>query len=113
MATLTMPVTSTQPVQQQIIATSGGSPYDPSGDTVSVAFVPVPQYGPPPSPSSGQWNAATWEVDSSPTTYWASCLVGPANGGVVLAQGAYQIFVKVTDNPAVPVLAGWSLLISA
>ena len=112
MPTLTMPATSCQFVQQQVLATLGGSSYDPSADPVFLAFVLQPQYGPTPSPSSGQWNAATWEVDAGPT-YWASALVGPANGGVVLAQGVYQIFVKVTDNPAIPVLTGWSLLISA
>jgi hypothetical protein len=34
--------------------------------------------------------------------YIAQCLVGP-DGGVTLATGTYTIWVKVTDNPQVPV----------
>lgn len=109
MATLTQPATSTQYVQQQVMAMKNGSVFDPSGDVVQMSFVSLPQYGPPPNPSS--WNAATWEVDPGPV-YWASILVGPANGGVVLAAGAYVIAVRVTDNPAVPVLWGAQLIIS-
>lgn len=109
MPTLTMPGVSTQPVQQQVTAIVDGAVYDPSADVVQMSFVAQPNYGPPPNPAA--WNAATWEVDPGPV-YFASCLVGPANGGIVLAPGAYQIYVKVTDNPAVPVLAGWFLQIT-
>lgn len=111
MPALRMPATSTQPVQQQVLATLGGSPYDPTGDVVKMAFIPSPPGGNPPNPASGQWNPATWEIDPGPV-YWASCLVGPANGGVVLAPGAYAIAVMITDNPSVPVLWGWNLLLT-
>lgn len=108
MPVLTQLAVSSQPVQQQVIPPAG---VNPSNDPVFMAFVPVPSFGPPPDPSPGQFNAATWEVDSNPTTYWASIMVGPANGGVVLAAGAYQIAVKVVDPAATPVLWGWNLLI--
>ena len=111
MGVLTQPATSTQPVQQQINALAAGVSYDPSGDPLYMAFVPQPTYGPVPNVTSEQWNTAYWEVDPGPV-YWASCLVGPANGGVVLAQGSYLIAVKITDDPAVPVLWGWVLVIS-
>lgn len=109
MPTLTMPSVSTQPVQQQVSAIVDGAPYDFSGDQAFMSFVPQPNYGPPPEPTV--WNAATIEVDAGPT-YWISCLVGVANGGVVLTPGAYLIAVKVVDNPAIPILWGWSLLIT-
>lgn len=108
MPVLTQPATSTQPVQQQVIPPVG---VNPTSDTVEMAFIPQPASGPLPNPTTGQWNAATWVTDSGPS-YWASCLVGPANGGVVLAAGAYAIAVQVTDNPAVPVLWGLDLLIT-
>ena len=112
MATLTMPSVSAQYVQQQVLAISGGLPYNPTADTVQMAFIALPQYGPPPDPQSADWHTASWETDSNPTTYWASCLMGPANGGVVLTAGSYMIAVKVTDSPAVPVLWGWNLLVT-
>ena len=111
MGVLTQMATSTQPVQQQINALEDGAAYNPTGDLVYMAFVPQPNYGPPPNPAGGQWNTAYWETDPGPV-YWASCLVGPANGGIVLAQGAYLICVKVVDDPAVPELWGWTLLIT-
>jgi len=108
--TLTQLASSTEPVQIQVRAIAGGSPYDPSGDPVAVAF--VLQGGPEPSPASSGWNAATWEVDpGNPPSYWASVLVGPLNGGIALTAGTYVGYVKVTDNPAVPVKAGCYLVI--
>ena len=98
---------STQYVQVQVTATVNGTSYNPTGDTVQMAFVTVTS--PPASPSA--WNAAAWETDPGPV-YWASCLVGPSNGGVVLAAGSYFVWVKVTDSPAVPVLSGPILTIT-
>jgi hypothetical protein len=65
----------------------------------------VPVSYPPSSPGSGDWILASWVTDIS-GSYWAAALVGPANGGTVLTVGSYQLFVQVTDNPAVPVLPG-------
>lgn len=112
MPVISQPQTSTQYVQQQVIAQLDGSPFDPTSLPVEVAFVPQPNYGSPPDPSGDQWNTATWESDASPVTYWASVLVGPLNGGVSLTAGAYQIYVRITSSPEVPVIAGWSLLLT-
>lgn len=112
MPVITQPQTSTQYVQQQVTALLDGAPFDPSSLPVEIAFVPQPNYGPPPDPSSGQWKTATWETDSNPVTYWASVLVGPLNGGVSLTAGAYQIFVRITSSPEVPVIPGWSLVLT-
>ena len=110
MITLTQLATSTEPIQLQVVATANGLPYSPVADSVAIAFVPVTS---PPSsedPTSGEWNAATWETDPGPT-FWASILVGPLNGGVALAVGSYICVVKVTDNQAVPVKPGAYLTI--
>jgi len=113
MITLTQLASSTEPVQFLVRATDGGTVYDPSGDPVSVAFVPVTSPPSNPDPTSGEWQPATWEVDAgNPATYWASILVGPLNGGVPLAAGTYIAYVRVTDNPAVPVKPGCYLTIT-
>jgi hypothetical protein len=116
MPQLTQMSVSTQLVQQEIEATLLGQPHDPTGDVVTMAFMPYPSsnYGTPPNPGPGDWHAASWETDTAGLlpTYWAVCLVGPANGGLVLAAGRYRIAVKVTDNPEVPALWGWDLAIT-
>jgi hypothetical protein len=111
MPTLTVPATSTVYIWQQVLATLGGSTYNPTSDAVSMAFQPMPQYGPPANATS--WNPATWETDSgSVPVYWAKCLIGPSNGGVLLAPGAYAIQVKITDSPEVPTIWGWTITIT-
>lgn len=99
MITVAVSSLSTVYVQQLIIAQSA-SGYDPSGDVVQFAF--TPETYPETVPASMSWHTGSWAVFPGPK-YWAQCLVGPA-GGVVLAQGLYQIWVKITDSPEVPVL---------
>lgn len=112
MITLTQLASSTEPVQFLVKATANGARYDPSGDPVSVAFVPATSSPAAENPASGEWNTASWEVDpGDPPTYWASILVGPLNGGIALAAGTYLCVVRVTDNPAVPVKLGAYLVI--
>lgn len=115
MPALTQLATSTMYVWQQVEKTDlSGNPLNPTSDTVQMAFVPVPSFGPPPDPASGQLNPAIWgtSTSGSVTLYFAGCLVGPANGGVVLTAGEYIIGVKVIDSPEVPVLWGWQLIVS-
>lgn len=111
MITLTQLAESTEFVQLQVQATLNGAPYNPTADSVAIAFVPITSPPTSPDPTSGEWNTAAWETDSNPATYWASILVGPLNGGVNLAVGSYVACVRVTDNPAVPVKQGCYLLI--
>ncbi len=112
MITLTQLAASTEPIQLQVVATANGAPYSPASDPVSIAFVPVTSPPGSPDPTSMEWNTASWETDpGNPPTYWATILVGPLNGGVNLAVGSYQVVVKVTDDPAVPVKAGAYLTI--
>jgi hypothetical protein len=104
MTSLSQSALSTQPVQVQVEAiTVQGSAYDPTADSVAVAF--VPQGYPPGSPGSGDWVTASWATDTA-GNHWATALVGPANGGTVLAFGSYVAWVRVTDDPAVPALPG-------
>ena len=111
MQTLSQLQASTEYIQLQVVATQlDGSPYNPTSDPVSIAWVPVTS--PPGSidPANAEWNTASWTTDAS-GNYWAGILVGPANGGVNLAVGSYVGVVRVTDDPAVPVRAGCYLTV--
>jgi hypothetical protein len=90
---------STEYVRVPIAARSAGADVDPTGDTVVMAF--LTGVGPP---VSGDWKTASWDTDSTttPPTYRAQCLVGPA-GAVTLTAAVYSVWVKVTDSPEVPV----------
>jgi hypothetical protein len=50
-------------------------------------------------PASGDWQTATW-LGTADTTRYAGVLVGP--GALVLAEGVYWCWFKVTDSPEVP-----------
>ena len=95
-------------VRVPVQATKAGVQYNPTADSVVMAFVPVGTV-----PASGDWKAATWEVENATAqvpTYNARCLVGPG-GTVQLAQGSYVVWVKVTDSPEIPVLQSDALTV--
>ena len=50
-------------------------------------------------PAGGDWQTATW-LGSADTTRYAGVLVGP--GALVLAEGTYWCWFKVTDSPEAP-----------
>jgi hypothetical protein len=52
------------------------------------------------TPSS--WNNGAWVTSSAP--YITEILVGPANGGLVLAKGTYGIWVRVVTPTQVPAI---------
>ena len=68
---------------------------DPTGDVVKLAFMSTTA-----NPGSGDWKTSDWETVSG--IYYARCLVGPG-GTVTLTAGDYHVWVKVTDNPEIPV----------
>ena len=78
-----------------------GAAYNPTGDTVQMAFMPQATQVPGPS----DWQAAIWSTVEANVLfpYSASCLVGPG-GTITLGIGTYVLYVKVSDNPEVPVL---------
>lgn len=107
MITITQSVLSTEYVNVPIKATgTNGQPVNPTGDAVQMAFMLTGD------PASGDWHAASWDTWTYPTLqYVAKCLVGPA-GTVNLAKGTYTGYVKITDNPEVPVKPALILVIN-
>jgi hypothetical protein len=65
------------------------------------------------NPISGDWQTGAWDTNTTNIIYpyFAKCLVGPS-GTINLGLGTYVIYVKITDNPEVPVLIGGQLVIS-
>ena len=83
-----------------VSSTVAGQRIDPTADSVFMAFKTDGEY-----PDSGDFVVGSWETNATtiPPTYTALCLVGPG-GTIELTAGSYQVFVKITDNPEVPVL---------
>lgn len=106
MQTLTQSSLSTQYVQVLVQATAAEA-YDPSRDTLAWAFTNAQAF---PAQQPAVWYAGSWDVWPGPL-YYAQVLVGPANGGVVLSVGSWQVWLRVTDDPEVPVLQPFVLQI--
>ena len=106
MNTVTQSVLSTQYLQV-LVTTQAPAGYNPTSDTVQMAFTPLTY--PPTSPAS--WVSGSWSAFPGPA-YWAQALVGPANGGTALSLGTYQVWLKITDSPEVPVLQSCLLTIT-
>lgn len=77
----------------------GGTVRNPSADPVAFAFMPNPADA---SPGSGDWHTGSWIATTS-GTYAAQILLGPNNGGLVLTAGVYNVWIRITDSPEVPV----------
>jgi hypothetical protein len=77
----------------------GGTAQNPTGDPVAFAFMPNPANQ---DPGSGDWHTGSW-VTTGTGTYMAQVLVGPSNGGVALAVGLYNVWLRITDSPEIPV----------
>lgn len=100
---------STKNVQVPVYATNpDGTAYSPSADVVNLAFMAKP---PDANPASGDWHTGSWTTNPS-GGHLAQVLVGPANGGVPLTEGAYTVWVQVVDNPEVPTEPVGELVIS-
>lgn len=84
-------------VRARVVVKKSGVVVDPTGDTVTMAFV-----APGAVPAIGDWKVSSWETDTTttPDTYWARCLVGTA---VTLTADDYSVFVKIADSPETPV----------
>lgn len=106
-ATTNLSTASLQYVRARVTASTAAGPINPTGDTVAMALLPVGV-----TPGSGDWQTASWDpggVNSG--AYLAQCLVGPG-GAITLIAGTYQVWVKVTDNPEVPVLPAGTIVVS-
>jgi hypothetical protein len=104
--TITQSSLSTQYVQV-LVQVTAAAPYDPSRDTVSWAFTPASAF---PAQQPATWNPGSWDVWPGPL-YYAQVLIGPANGGIVLSTGTWQSWVKISDDPEIPVLQPFLLQI--
>lgn len=102
---LTQSVLSTVYVQVLVKSTVHGAPYNPSADAVALAFI-VGSGNPGPS----DWHSGSWDP-TGPIQWVAQCLVGPGAGGVSLSVGTYNVWVRVTDNPEIPVVEVGQLVI--
>jgi hypothetical protein len=96
-------IDSLQYVKVPVSAVVDGDAYDPTADTVKMAF--TARFT---NPVSGDWKSAVWET--SGTRYYAKCLVGPG-GTVALTAGSYKVWVKVTDSPEAPILPSGELVV--
>lgn len=88
---------STEYVRVPVSAFEDGVEVNPSPLAVEMAF---PAYGV--EPAGGDWVTAEWEPGAACGGWFARCLVGPA-GAVTLANGSYDVWVRVTDSPETPV----------
>lgn len=82
---------SKQYIQIPVALNTGGNP---TGDVVSMAF---PAVGGEPT----TFYTGTWVTLNG--IYLASVLVGPGTSAV-LPVGYYDVYVKVADNPEIPVI---------
>ena len=89
--------------------TLSGVSYNPTADTVQMAFMPQATQ----VPQSTDWQTAIWSAVTGNLIfpYVAYCLVGPG-GTIQLGLGTYVIYLKVTDNPEIPVIAAGQLEIT-
>ena len=77
-----------------------GSSFNPTGDTVQMAFIPQPTQ----VPQVSDWQSCIWATMTGNILYpyAAYCLIGPG-GTIQLGIGTYIIYIKFTDSPGIPV----------
>ncbi len=100
---------STEYVLVPVTASKNGSPYNPGADPVQFAFMPTPTQ----VPITADWVSGSWQTEATNILYpyAARVLVGPA-GASTLGIGTYQIYVKISDSPEVPVKQAGQLVIT-
>jgi hypothetical protein len=98
---ITQSALSREFVPAAVTATAAGQPVNPTGDVVEFAFTAISA-----KPVTGDWKSGSWDGTQPQTpgnAYIAHCLVGPG-GTVQLAAGRYQMWIRVTDDPEIPVI---------
>ncbi len=108
-ANLTISHLSTEYVIIPLNATVNGQIHDPTGDLLQFAFLSNQSA----SPGNTDWVVGIWGTNSNSSLYpfLAECLVGPAGGVINLGTGVYVIWIKITDNPEIPVLQAGMLTV--
>lgn len=103
-STMRIAVVSTEFVSADVTAMIGSLGINPTDFPVQFAFT---QSGA--EPQSGDWHNGEWASSNPP--YVSQILVGPANSGLILAVGIYQIWVRVITSSQVPVISVGTLVI--
>lgn len=87
-------------IRVEVEATDSGVQVDPTGTPPEFSFE---DFDTDPEPTA--WTAGEWEtvVKGTNTTYYARILVGTTGATVVLVDGKYYVWLKVTSSPEVPV----------
>lgn len=83
---------STEYVKVQVVKDDGSNP---TTDTVVMAFLLDGV-----DPQDADWLSADWQTIQD--CYYARCLIGPG-GTTELVTGTYVVWLKITDNPEIPV----------
>lgn len=96
---ITRSILDTEYLTYPVAFVIGGVAQNPTGDPVAFAFMPNPANA---APGVGDWHTGHW-ISTGTGTYQAQVLVGPANGGVSLAAGLYNVWIMITDNPEIPI----------
>lgn len=96
---ITRSVLDTQYLPYPVAFIIGGVAQNPTSDTVQFAFMPNPANQ---NPGTSDWHTGTW-ITTSTGTYMAQILIGPANTGTPLTVGLYNVWIKITDNPEIPI----------
>lgn len=78
-----------------VTPTIEGDTLDPTSDAVKMAFVTTGEL-----PETDDFQTGSWETIDG--IAYAKCLVGPT-GGLALAAGQYDVWIKITDSPEIPV----------
>jgi hypothetical protein len=107
-AGVTISSLSLEYVRVPVFAKEAGVVVNPTTDAVVMAFKSDGT-----EPVTNDWKASTWETDSTttPATYYARCLVG-TGGTVALTDGTYDVWVRVTDSPEIPVRKAGRLVVT-
>lgn len=106
MSHITIPGESVETVRIPVATLdNAGLLEDPTAATVEIGFSDARETEP------ATWNAATWETSEKlrltvggtivETPYKAAILIG--TGATDLAQGLHAMWLRITDNPEVPV----------
>lgn len=97
MSDLRIPSTSVQYVQMRVDTTA-----NPTGNAVSMAIKPRGT-----EPEAVDYKSATWAAG---TPYKAQVRIGTGTDIGALVEGVYQVWVKVTATPEIPVMQSTNCL---
>ena len=90
---------STQYLVASISDGPGTLGFNPLSYPVNFAFIAGPA-----QPQSGDWHTGAWTSNNPDGPYTAQVLIGPANGGLVIAPGSYQVWAEVVTSSQNPVI---------